>query len=94
MSRVRNMAGKERQMEKKNRNGHAESRRSKSRCKAFGKCGGCQMLDMPYAEQLALKEKETKKLLKPYVKLEGIIGMEQPEHYRNKVNAAFTHDRQ
>lgn len=66
----------------------------KSRCKAFGECGGCQMLDMPYEQQLILKQQETAKLLKPYVKLEGIIGMENPEHYRNKVNAAFTHDRQ
>ena len=52
------------------------------------------MLHLPYQEQLTLKEKETAKLLKPYVRLEGIIGMEQPERYRNKVNAAFTHDRQ
>lgn len=66
----------------------------KGKCRAFGECGGCQMLHLPYEEQLLLKEKETAKLLKPYVRLEGIIGMEQPEHYRNKVNAAFTHDRQ
>ena len=66
----------------------------KGKCRAFGECGGCQMLHLPYEEQLKLKEKETAKLLKPYVRLEGIIGMEKPEHYRNKVNAAFTHDRQ
>lgn len=67
--------------------------RCKSRCRAFGECGGCQMLDIPYEEQLALKEKEMAKLLKSYVKLEGMIGMEEPEHYRNKVTAAFTHDK-
>ncbi len=71
-----------------------EVQKGKSRCRAFGECGGCQMLHLPYEEQLALKEKETAKLLKPYVRLEGIIGMEEPEHYRNKVSAAFTHDRQ
>ncbi len=71
-----------------------EIERGKGRCRAFGECGGCQMLHLPYQEQLTLKEKETAKLLKPYVRLEGIIGMEQPERYRNKVNAAFTHDRQ
>ncbi len=70
------------------------SKAGKSRCRAFGECGGCQMLDMLYEQQLKVKEQETAKLLKPYVKLEGIIGMENPEHYRNKVNAAFTHDRQ
>ena len=37
------------------------------------------MLHLPYEEQLALKEKETAKLLKPYVRLEGIIGMEEPD---------------
>ncbi len=66
----------------------------KTVCRAFGECGGCQMLHLPYEKQLKRKVKETEKLLKPYVRLEGIIGMEQPEHYRNKVNAAFTHDRQ
>ena len=64
-----------------------------SRCKAFGECGGCQMIDTPYEEQLKTKQKETQKLLAPFVKLENIIGMEEPEHYRNKVSAAFTHDR-
>ncbi len=71
-----------------------DAQKGKTRCRAFGECGGCQMLHLPYEEQLALKEKETAKILKPYVRLEGIIGMEQPEHYRNKVSAAFTHDRQ
>ena len=71
-----------------------EIERGKGRCRAFGECGGCQMLHLPYQEQLTFKEKETAKLLKPYVRLEGIIGLEQPERYRNKVNAAFTHDRQ
>ncbi len=71
-----------------------EIEKGKGRCRAFGECGGCQMLHLPYQEQLTFKEKETAKLLKPYVRLEGIIGMEQPERYRNKVNAAFTHDRQ
>ncbi|NLL76375.1 MAG: 23S rRNA (uracil(1939)-C(5))-methyltransferase RlmD [Clostridiales bacterium] len=69
------------------------SKKGNSRCEAFGECGGCQMIDMPYEEQLKLKQKECASLLKPFVRLEGIIGMEEPEHYRNKVNAAFTHDR-
>ncbi|HBA70334.1 MAG TPA: 23S rRNA (uracil(1939)-C(5))-methyltransferase RlmD [Lachnospiraceae bacterium] len=71
-----------------------ELERGQSICRAFGECGGCQMLHLSYKKQLVLKEKETARLLKPYVRLEKIIGMERPEHYRNKVNAAFTHDRQ
>lgn len=66
---------------------------AKNVCHAFGDCGGCQLLGMSYKEQLTKKEQELAKLLKPYVKLEGMIGMEEPEHYRNKVNAAFTHDK-
>ena len=80
--------------------GRGESRKpgqeksaGKKICRAFGDCGGCQLLGVPYEEQLAIKKRETAKLLKPYVKLEGMIGMEEPEHYRNKVNAAFTHGR-
>ena len=67
--------------------------KGKEICHAFGECGGCQLLGVPYKEQLAEKERDLAKLLKPYVKLDGMIGMEEPEHYRNKVNAAFTHDR-
>lgn len=70
-----------------------KGKRKNSRCKVSGECGGCKMIDVPYDEQLSQKEKETAALLKPFVKLEGIIGMENPEHYRNKVSAAFTHDR-
>ncbi len=74
--------------------GYKDIEAGKKICRAFGECGGCQMLHLPYKKQLKRKMKETAKLLDPYVRLEEIIGMEQPEHYRNKVNAAFTHDRQ
>ena len=62
-------------------------------CKIFGKCGGCQMLNLPYEEQLKKKKSEVDKLLKPYCKVEKIIGMEKPVHYRNKVLATFACDR-
>lgn len=47
---------------------------------------------MDYARQLAWKKEQTSQLLKPYGKLEKIIGMENPEHYRCKVHAAFGRD--
>ena len=56
-------------------------------------CGGCQYVSVPYAEQLKKKQKEVAKLLSPFCKVESIIGMENPEHYRNKVHAAFLHDK-
>lgn len=64
-----------------------------SRCPVSGRCGGCQFIDVPYKKQLEKKKKATAELLKPFCRLEYIHGMEQPEHYRNKVSAAFTHDR-
>ena len=63
------------------------------KCKVFGKCGGCQLLDMSYEEQLKKKKDEVTKLLKPYCTVEKIIGMENPVHYRNKVLATFSCDR-
>lgn len=58
-------------------------------CPVAKRCGGCQWIGMDYQEQLKEKEKQVRKLLAPYCKLEGILGMEQPLHYRNKVHAVF-----
>ena len=63
----------------------------KSLCPVHGKCGGCQLLDMPYEKQLKQKQNQVSKLLKPYCGIEKIIGMEDPFHYRNKVHAVFGH---
>lgn len=63
------------------------------KCKVFGKCGGCQLLNMSYEEQLKKKKDEVTKLLKLYCTVEKIIGMENPVHYRNKVLATFSCDR-
>lgn len=63
--------------------------KTKSLCRVSRKCGGCQWIDVPYAEQLKRKQSMLTKLLKPYVKTEQIIGMEEPFHYRNKVHAVF-----
>ena len=63
----------------------------KSLCPVHGKCGGCQILDMPYEKQLKQKQNQVSKLLKPYCNTEKIIGMEDPFHYRNKVHAVFGH---
>lgn len=63
--------------------------KTKSLCRVSKKCGGCQWIDVPYAEQLRRKQSMLTKLLKPYVKPEQMIGMEDPFHYRNKVHAAF-----
>ncbi len=62
-------------------------------CPVNKKCGGCQLLNMEYQAQLNFKRGQVAKLLKPYGKIEEMIGMEQPAHYRHKVHAAFGRDR-
>ena len=47
------------------------------------------MMNLSYAEQLKWKEKQVRILLDKYCKVSPILGMEQPYHYRNKVQAAF-----
>ena len=58
-------------------------------CPAAGKCGGCQLLNMEYARQLSFKQAGVIKLLGHFCHVREIIGMENPYHYRNKVQAAF-----
>lgn len=58
-------------------------------CDLVKKCGGCQYQGMPYGKQLAKKHREVTELLGKFCKVEPVIGMEQPFHYRNKVHAAF-----
>lgn len=62
-------------------------------CPVADKCGGCSWINKPYVEQLKNKEKQLKELLAPFCKVEGVIPMEHPEHYRNKVHAAFGENR-
>ena len=58
-------------------------------CALYKKCGGCQMMNLPYNEQLQWKEKQVRILLDRYGRVLPILGMENPYHYRNKVQAAF-----
>lgn len=69
------------------------NKKNNSGCPVFCKCGGCQILDMPYEKQLEMKQKQLKKLLEPYCPIAPIIGMKNPDHYRNKVHAVFDHDK-
>lgn len=62
-------------------------------CSVSSKCGGCQWINRPYGEQLKTKETRFRKLMEPFCRPESMIGMEKPQHYRNKVHAAFGEDR-
>ena len=59
------------------------------KCLNSKKCGGCQLQNLPYDRQLSFKQVKVIKLLGKYAHVNEIIGMENPYHYRNKVQAAF-----
>ena len=69
------------------------SRKRNSPCPVYEQCGGCQLLHLPYKQQLAEKQKRMEELLKGICPVKPIIGMKDPLHYRNKVHAVFGHDR-
>ena len=58
-------------------------------CPLASKCGGCQLQNMTYLRQLKWKQARAEILLKKFGKVDKIIGMDNPLHYRNKVQAAF-----
>lgn len=58
-------------------------------CPLHKKCGGCQLQNLTYEEQLRWKERRVIGLMGSFGHVEPIIGMAQPLHYRHKVQAAF-----
>lgn len=58
-------------------------------CPAAGKCGSCQYAGIAYQAQLKKKQQQMQDLFGAYGRVEPIIGMEEPDHYRNKVHAVL-----
>ena len=73
--------------------GNGQRKKKPSLCPISAKCGGCQYIDKSNEAQLKLKYEKVSKLLALFGKVETILGMKEPYHYRNKVNAAFKHKR-
>ena len=48
-------------------------RKQKSLCPVSKKCGGCQLLDMPYSQQLTLKKKQLEETLKGIINGRSVI---------------------
>ena len=68
----------------------SEVKSTKNRiCPVSRKCGGCQLMNLSYPEQLKFKQAKVVKLLGSFHRVNEIIGMDNPFHYRNKVQAAF-----
>ena len=55
----------------------------------YKKCGGCDLAEFSYEDQLALKQKNLENLLEKFGKPEPILRMHNPTHYRNKVQMAY-----
>lgn len=74
-------------------NKRTEKKNDSKVCSISAKCGGCQGQKQSYAKTLEVKQKNLNALLKKYGKVEPIIGMENPYHYRNKVHGVVSRDR-
>lgn len=62
-------------------------------CPHRKRCGGCQMQDIPYEDQLRIKRQKLVKLLGNFGFVQPVKGMKKPYNYRNKVHAAFNYDK-
>ncbi len=62
---------------------------SKNSCPVYKKCSGCQLRNMTYEEQLRFKQVKIDRLMGKLCRADKIIGMENPEGYRHKVQAAY-----
>ena len=65
--------------------------REEPRCKHFGFCGGCKWQNLPYSEQLKMKEQQVKDQLTRIGKIElpefrPILGSVKQWEYRNKMD--------
>lgn len=63
--------------------------RVKGLCPYYEKCGGCDILHLPYNEQLEFKENKIKNIISRYlkeeIKINNIICSDKQFNYRNKV---------
>lgn len=64
-----------------------------SSCPHFGQCGGCTYQNLPYEEQLKMKEAQVKAMMDKAVDgaycWEGIMSSPVKEAYRNKMEFSF-----
>lgn len=58
-------------------------------CPYAKKCGGCRYIGTDYDKTLAIKKSRLDKILGSEIRVDGIVGMKNPYHYRNKAHWAF-----
>jgi 23S rRNA (uracil1939-C5)-methyltransferase len=58
-------------------------------CPYYEECGGCSLMHISYADQLIYKQEKVKNLLHKFahldVEVQPTLGMDNPYHFRNKV---------
>lgn len=59
------------------------------KCPLQAKCGGCQLMDLDYEEQLDEKQEFVEDNLSGYGPVAPIVGMDDPVRYRTKIQAVF-----
>lgn len=78
-------------------------KRKEAKCPVARQCGGCQIQEMDYQEQLRFKEKKVRNNLERIGRfsremldavMEPICGMEEPFHYRNKAKYPIGTDKE
>jgi len=71
--------------------------RTDTDCETYKRCGGCSMRHMKYEENLKIKTDNVQNLvnktLKNKVQVLNVIGMDNPYHYRNKLQYPFGLDK-
>ena len=65
---------------------------SYKKCPLMDRCGGCQLMDLDYDEQLDEKQRFVEDNLSGYGPVAPILGMDNPVHFRTKVQAAFGYE--
>ncbi len=70
-----------------------EDKSINSCCSAAGKCSGCQLNNLPYSQQLRLKQSKVNRLFYGIIKPEKIVPSPEYMRYRNKSSAVFFEDR-
>ena len=77
---------------------HTSPYRVKPKCPHFGICGSCELLHLDYKQQLLFKKKVVEDTIRKVaqiedLKIEKIVGMDNPYNYRNKIQMPFAYNK-
>jgi 23S rRNA (uracil1939-C5)-methyltransferase len=66
--------------------------RAAPQCAYYEQCGGCQLQHISYKGQSEFKQNTVERLLKKYHKVNEILTMKDPYHYRNKIHSTISYN--